>query len=157
MQWQCGVCKNIFPGVAAPEKCPVCGSHQDKFSQYTATQAKETITPSHVNVLGQLQMKEDSLAKVVNIKTEQLGADTYYFRPGQVLAYHQHPDSDQIFIVLSGKGKFYLDDGVENVFDVSTGSMILAPKGVWHQLINTSDDPLVTCQATRLPVSSVGR
>ena len=157
MQWQCGVCKNIFPGEAAPEKCPVCGSSQDKFAQYTAQDALKTLTPNSVNVLKELQLLENSLSKVVNIKTEQLGADTYYFRPGQMLAYHQHPDSDQIFFVISGKGTFYLDNGVEQVFEVTPGSIVLAPKGVWHQLVNTGTDPLVTSQATKLPVTSVSR
>lgn len=47
MQWQCGVCKNIFPVATAPEKCPICGASQDKFSQYTPAQAQATITPTH--------------------------------------------------------------------------------------------------------------
>ena len=112
---------------------------------------------THVNVLEKLQLLDNTLSKVVNIKTEQLGADTYYFNPGQKLAYHQHPDSDQIFFVISGKGKFYLDNGVEQVFDVAPGSIVLAPKGVWHQLVNTGTEPLVTSQATKLPVTSLAR
>ena len=157
MQWKCGVCQNVFPGATAPEKCPICGASQEKFSQYSLAQAQEVITPNHVNVLEKLQLLDSSLSKVVNIKTEQLGADTYYFNPGQVLAYHQHPDSDQIFFVISGKGKFYLDNGVEQVFDVAPGSIVLAPKGVWHQLVNTGTEPLVTSQATKLPVTSLSR
>jgi len=157
MKWQCGVCKNIFPGEKAPEKCPVCNAPQERFSVYTAAQAEETIMPTHVNVLDKLQMQEGNLAKIVNIKTEQIGADTYYFHPGQVLAYHQHPHSDQVFFIISGTGKFYLDDGTEKIFDVSPGTIVLAPKGVWHQLINTGNEPLIASQATKLPVTSLAR
>ncbi|MEW6243486.1 MAG: cupin domain-containing protein [Bacillota bacterium] len=110
-----------------------------------------------VNVLTKLHVQDSGVNKVANMKTDQIGADTYYFSPGQVLAYHQHPESDQLFIVLQGNGKFYLDDGTEEAFDVGPGSIILAPRGVWHQLVNTEETPLVASQVTRLPVSSVSR
>lgn len=155
MQYQCQVCKNVFPEI--PEKCPICNAPKEKFTVFTPAAAKETITPDFVNVLEKLQMQEGAVAKIVNIKTEQLGADTYYFAPGQVLAYHKHPESDQIFFILSGTGKFYLDPGEEKVFDVVPGMIILAPRDVWHQLINTGDVPLVASQVTKLPVTSVPR
>jgi len=111
----------------------------------------------HVNVLTRLFLQDTGVNKVANIKTDQIGLDTYYFSPGQVLAYHQHPESDQLFIVLQGNGRFYLDDGTEAAFDVGPGSIILAPRGVWHQLVNTGETPLVASQVTRLPVSSMSR
>lgn len=109
------------------------------------------------NVLERKEFKEGAVNKMTNIKTEQLGADTYYFRPGQVLAYHQHPESDQIFFILQGEGKFYLDDGRELVIDVNAGSVVLAPAGVWHQLANTGAGELVASQVTKLPATVVQR
>lgn len=108
----------------------------------------------HVDVLDNKEFKEDVVNKQVNIKTEQMTADTYYFKPGQVLKYHKHKGADQIFFVLEGHGKFYLNfeggEG-EKAFDVKPGSIMLAPADTMHQLENTSDkDPLVASQVTKV-------
>jgi len=103
-----------------------------------------------VNVLELPQFREDAVNKVTTLKTEELGADVYYFKPGQVLDFHRHM-SDQIFLVLSGRGKFYLQNGHTQEFDVREGSNILAPKGVWHKLVNTGQEDLVAVQVTKLP------
>ncbi|MDP3058319.1 MAG: cupin domain-containing protein, partial [bacterium] len=79
------------------------------------------------------------------------------FATGQTLAYHRHPEADQVFFVLSGEGQFSTDDGVETVFKVHAGSIIIAPKNVWHKLVAISSDPLVACQVTRLPVTIEAR
>lgn len=111
-----------------------------------------------VNVKDQGAYQDSAVNKVANIKTDQLGADTYYFKPGQVLSYHKHPNSDQIFLIVEGEGKFYLDDGGrEQVIDVKCGSLILAPANVWHQLENTGGKNLVATQVTKLPATGVQR
>jgi len=155
MQYQCQVCKTVLPAI--PEKCPVCGSPREKFLPLTAATSSPTVTPVYVNVLEKLHVSKESLSKIVNYKTEQLGADTYYFGPGQVLAYHKHPESDQIFLILSGSGEFFLDPGEETSIPALPGMMILAPKSVWHKLVNTGAGPLVASQFTRQPVTSVAR
>ena len=92
--------------------------------------------------------------KVANLKTEQLGVDTYYFQPGQVLAYHKHPGSDQVFFFLEGEGKFYLEEnGNEQVINVHPGMVVLAPADVLHKLENTGLGPLVATQCTKLPAT----
>jgi len=105
----------------------------------------------HSNILEKQEYNEGEVNKVGYIKTEQLGADTYYFRPGQVLAYHRHPEGDQIFFVHDGEGEFYLDDGSEEKAAIKAGSMVLAPKNVWHKIVNTGGTSLVVSQATRQP------
>ena len=153
MQYQCQVCKTILATI--PERCPVCGSPKEKFVPLAAS--TPTIAPDYVNVLDKLHLQKESLSKVVNVKTDQLGADTYYFAPGQVLAYHKHPESDQIFLVLSGSGQFFLDAGEEKVIAALPGTMILAPQNVWHKLVNTGEGPLVASQVTKQPVTSIAR
>ncbi|MDA8226993.1 MAG: cupin domain-containing protein [Desulfitobacterium hafniense] len=102
------------------------------------------------NVLQSPQFREDAVNKVTTIKTEELGADVYYFKPGQVLDFHRHL-SDQIFFVLKGEGKFYLKNGHTQEFNLEQGSNILAPKGNWHKLVNTGREDLVAVQVTKLP------
>ncbi len=100
-----------------------------------------------VNVIEKKEFKEGNVNKVAFIKTEQLGHDSYYFRAGQVLAYHRHPEGDQIFFVHEGKGKFYLDNGSEESVELKPGVCVLAPKGVWHKIV--ADGELVVSQVTK--------
>lgn len=112
----------------------------------------------HVNVVDAAEFRDSAVRKVPNIKTDQMGVDTYYFRPGQVLEYHRHPGSDQVFFILQGEGKFYLDDGAQEVScDVKTGSVVLAPAGIWHKLVNTGRSDLIAAQATNLPATVENR
>lgn len=91
----------------------------------------------------------DGGANKVNVFTgEHLTADTYYFNPGQVLAYHRHPAGDQAFVVLQGEGTFFLDNGNESSIDVAPGSLVYVPTGVWHKLANGNAGGLVACQVT---------
>lgn len=109
------------------------------------------------NVLDDATYRDDNVTKVTNLKTGQIGVDTYYFRPGQVLDYHKHPESDQVFFIIEGEGTFYLDDGTETEVGVRSGSVVLAPAGVWHKLVNTGAGNLVATQATHMPATGVQR
>lgn len=101
------------------------------------------------NVSQNKEFKEEGVNKVTYIKTDQIVADTYYFKPGQVLAYHRHPEGDQIFFVHEGKGTFCLDEGKEECLALKPGVVVLAPKGVWHKI--TAATELVVSQSTRQP------
>ncbi|MGE5560930.1 MAG: cupin domain-containing protein [Chloroflexota bacterium] len=108
-----------------------------------------------------------NVAKVQNVRGERLTAETYYFKPGQSLAYHRHPDSEQVFLIFSGEGVFYLDsteqggNTIEQVGETSIrvkeGSVVLAPAGLWHRLDNTGDGDMVVAQISSLPTSSIQR
>lgn len=101
------------------------------------------------DVCASKDFKDDKVAKVTYIKTDQLGQDTYYFKAGQVLDYHRHPQGDQIFFVHEGTGTFYLDDGGESTSGLKPGVVVLAPKNVWHKIVAESE--LVVSQATSQP------
>lgn len=104
-----------------------------------------------VDVLKKGEFKEEGVNKVTYLKTDQVVADTYYFKPGQVLDYHRHPEGDQIFFINDGEGEFYLDNGKEEKVSVKAGMTFLAPKNVWHKLVCTSKSGLVASQVTRQP------
>lgn len=101
------------------------------------------------NVAASGEFKDDAVNKLTFIKTEQLVQDTYYFKPGQVLDYHRHPNGDQVFFVHEGEGTYYLDNGQEATADLKPGVVVLAPKGVWHKIVAKSK--LVVSQATAQP------
>jgi quercetin dioxygenase-like cupin family protein len=101
------------------------------------------------NVSMTKEFKDDAVNKVTYIKTDQIAQDTYYFKAGQVLAYHRHPGGDQLFFVHEGEGTYYLDDGEEETTTLKPGVTVLAPKGVWHKIVASTD--LVVSQATSQP------
>ncbi|MFQ5560230.1 MAG: cupin domain-containing protein [Nitrospinota bacterium] len=105
----------------------------------------------HVNALENREVTEGDPNKVVQMKTDELSGDTYYFSEGQVLEYHRHPTGDQIFFVHEGEGDFFLDPGTEEKVSISPGSIVLAPKNVWHKVVNTGSGILVVSQATKQP------
>ncbi|WP_425803099.1 cupin domain-containing protein [Desulfitobacterium sp. Sab5] len=106
-------------------------------------------------VFDQPQFKDNTVNKVNNFTGEDLTADTYYFKPGQILAYHRHPDGDQIFFILKGQGTFYLDNGTEEQIEVREGSIIYVPKGIYHKL--EANGELVACQATKAGAGNQAR
>ncbi|GMR04651.1 MAG: hypothetical protein BMS9Abin23_0553 [Thermodesulfobacteriota bacterium] len=101
------------------------------------------------NVLETKSFKDDAVAKVSYIKTDALSQDTYYFKAGQVLDYHRHPTGDQVFFVHEGTGTYYIDAGEEESTELKPGSVVLAPKNVWHKIV--ADTELVVSQATHQP------
>ena len=102
-----------------------------------------------VNAVDKKEFSDDAVKKVTHIKTEELAHDTYYFKAGQVLAYHKHPTGDQIFFVHEGTGTFYLDAGTEEEVKLAPGCVVLAPKDVWHKIV--AEGELIVSQATKLP------
>lgn len=109
----------------------------------------------HVNVIVAKDFKGDKVNKVTNMKSDQIAQDTYYFKSGQVLDYHRHPEGDQVFFVHEGQGSFYLDDGEETFVKIGPGSVMLAPRGVWHKIVAETD--LIASQATVQPAGMEAR
>lgn len=101
------------------------------------------------DVLEKKDFKADSVNKVTCVKTDGLAQDTYYFKAGQVLDYHRHPNGDQIFFVHEGTGTYYTDDGKEESAPLKPGIVVLAPKGVWHKVVAKTE--LIVSQATVQP------
>ena len=60
--------------------------------------------------------------------------------PGKGHDRHNHPQSEEILYILSGRGKQMVDDG--EPFDVAAGDTIYIPVGAFHSTINTSWDPM---------------
>ncbi|MHB1654618.1 MAG: cupin domain-containing protein [Desulfitobacteriaceae bacterium] len=107
-------------------------------------------------VFDQPQFSDSGVNKVNNFTGIDLTADTYYFNKDQVLDYHRHPEGDQVFFILKGKGTFYLNNGSEESIPVKEGSIIYIPRGVWHKL-TAEEGEMVACQATKSGAGIEGR
>jgi oxalate decarboxylase/phosphoglucose isomerase-like protein (cupin superfamily) len=61
--------------------------------------------------------------------------------PGMGHDRHNHPGSDEILYILSGRGEQMVDD--EQTFPVGPGQAVFIPKGAFHSTVNTGWEPLV--------------
>lgn len=60
--------------------------------------------------------------------------------PGQGHERHNHPNSEEVLYVLSGKGEQVLNDG--QPFQVRAGDVIYVPMAQFHSTMNTGWEPL---------------
>jgi oxalate decarboxylase/phosphoglucose isomerase-like protein (cupin superfamily) len=60
--------------------------------------------------------------------------------PGQGHERHNHPGSDEILYILSGRGEQMVDDG--EPFPVGPGQGVFIPKGAFHSTVNTGWEPM---------------
>jgi mannose-6-phosphate isomerase-like protein (cupin superfamily) len=91
---------------------------------------------SHVleNANGKIFLKEEMKATGTEISISVLPPKT------DLPVFHSHKQNEETYIVLSGKGKFQVDD---QCFDISEGSSIrVAPNGL-RGMTNSSDEQMV--------------
>ncbi len=79
------------------------------------------------------------IGRVENI-TEQCSVAYIELEPGKEALQHYHPETEEIFYILSGHGKVILNDQHS---EIKTGDCIFVPRGARHQLINTGRNKLV--------------
>jgi oxalate decarboxylase/phosphoglucose isomerase-like protein (cupin superfamily) len=61
--------------------------------------------------------------------------------PGEGHERHNHPGSDEILYILSGRGDQMVDDA--DTFPVGPGQAVFIPKAAFHSTVNTGWEPLV--------------
>jgi mannose-6-phosphate isomerase-like protein (cupin superfamily) len=68
--------------------------------------------------------------------------------PGSMQAVHGHPDSEQVYIIVRGRGVMQVADEME---EVSEGALVFIPPGSAHAIKNTGDEPLIYVSSTSPP------
>lgn len=63
------------------------------------------------------------------------------FPPGEASSLHSHGGSEELDVVLAGRGEVV--DGAGRRQSFGPQDMIFIPKGVEHQHVNTGEEPLV--------------
>jgi mannose-6-phosphate isomerase-like protein (cupin superfamily) len=86
-----------------------------------------------VNLKEMKIFSQEKLKKNALFQTERLLCDLYCLEPGQYQKPHLHHDSDKIYIVLEGEGKFSVG-GEETKLATQMG--VLAPAGMDHGVQN---------------------
>jgi len=68
--------------------------------------------------------------------------------PGSMQAVHGHPDNEQVYVIVRGRGVMQVGAEME---EVGEGTLVFIPPGLAHAIKNTTDDPLVFVSATSPP------
>jgi quercetin dioxygenase-like cupin family protein len=66
----------------------------------------------------------------------------WYIKPGQEISAHLHPNGQDTWTILSGKGEYYLDQ-VGTTKPIVAGDVVIAHTGCVHGVFNNGDEPLV--------------
>jgi mannose-6-phosphate isomerase-like protein (cupin superfamily) len=68
--------------------------------------------------------------------------------PGSMQAVHGHPDNEQVYVIVRGRGVMQVGAEMQ---EVSEGTLVVIPRGAAHAIKNASDEPLVFVSATSPP------
>ena len=75
----------------------------------------------------------------------------WYVKPNQKIMPHQHPNGQDTWTIISGKGEYYLDE-LGTTQPIAAGDIAIAQAGCVHGVFNNGDEPLVfisvVCPAT---------
>ena len=68
--------------------------------------------------------------------------------PGSMQAVHGHPDSEQVYVIVHGRGVMQVGGEMQ---EVGEGTLVFIPPGAAHAIKNVSDEPLVLVSAMSPP------
>ncbi len=87
-----------------------------------------------------IAFSEEKMKKNALFDSPHLFYDTYCLLPGQSQKTHAHEESDKIYYVMSGTGRFTVGDEEQ---DLPQGRAVIARAGQPHGVRNESDHNLV--------------
>lgn len=106
-----------------------------------------------LNVVENPRFEQDKASKIQVVKSDQLNIDALYLRPGQTHGPMRLPERDRSLLVFSGRGELVLQSAAtDQRIELTPGMVAMAPRGVWHAIINTGPDNLVLALASQFPV-----
>jgi mannose-6-phosphate isomerase-like protein (cupin superfamily) len=76
---------------------------------------------------------------------EHLQATVMSIMPGEDIGLEIHPDTDQFFYIMLGRGVAMMGESMDNLdleSPIFAGDAIFVPAGTWHNLANVSRSPL---------------
>ncbi|CAN5700316.1 cupin domain-containing protein [soil metagenome] len=87
-----------------------------------------------------IAFSEEKLQKNSLFDSARLFYDTYCLMPGQAQKVHAHEDSDKVYYVLEGTGRFTVGEEEE---DLGEGHAVIARAGEPHGVRNETEENLV--------------
>ena len=71
--------------------------------------------------------------------------------PGSCQTLHAHPESEQVYVIVRGRGRMDVADEQQ---DVDAGTLVFVPPGATHAIYNPGPDQLMYVSATSPPLPS---
>ena len=100
------------------------------------------ITTRLFNSADFLQPTDQVPIRSVITQAKEQAIIAWYVKPEQEIPAHIHPNGQDTWIILAGKGNYYLDvSGTTQV--ISTGDVVVAHTGEVHGVVNNGDEPLI--------------
>ena len=62
--------------------------------------------------------------------------------PGEAPPLHRHDDTEQVFYVLSGRGRVVIGADEQDMGEIGPGDLVRIPPGTWHRVPCVGDEPL---------------
>ncbi len=88
------------------------------------------------------QPTEGEPVRSVVTESEDAVVVAWYIKPGQEISAHIHPNGQDTWTILSGKGEYYLDEAGTRK-PIIAGDVVIAHIGCVHGVFNNGDEPLV--------------
>ncbi|MDD5687427.1 MAG: cupin domain-containing protein [Elusimicrobia bacterium] len=86
------------------------------------------------------EFSADKFLKKEPLNTDKIIFNTFCFKARQILPFHKHPTTDELFYIVSGVGEFTV--GKESVI-VGPTSTVYGPANIFHGLINSGNEDMV--------------
>ncbi|PKN01447.1 MAG: hypothetical protein CVU77_04935 [Elusimicrobia bacterium HGW-Elusimicrobia-1] len=86
------------------------------------------------------EFAEEKLLKKVPLETDKIVFNNFFLKPGQILPFHKHPATDELFYIVEGAGEFTVGD--EQTAAGPTAA-VYGPAGVYHGVVNSGDKDMV--------------
>jgi len=82
----------------------------------------------------------EKLLKKVPLDTDKIIFNTFFLKPKQLLPFHKHPATDEMFLIVEGTGEFTV--GNEQM-TVGNTSSVYGPAGVFHGVVNSGNKDMI--------------
>jgi quercetin dioxygenase-like cupin family protein len=89
-----------------------------------------------------LQPTDGEPIRSVVIESQDAVIVAWYVKPGQEISPHIHPNGQDTWTILSGKGEYYLDR-VGTKRSIVAGDIVVAYQGCIHGVVNNGKEPLI--------------
>lgn len=88
------------------------------------------------------QPTDNEPVRSVITESKEATVVAWYIKPGQQICAHIHPNGQDTWTILQGRGEYYLDE-TGNTQSIVAGDIVLAHTGSVHGVFNNGDEPLV--------------
>lgn len=98
---------------------------------FSTRETKRYRFPTHANLL-------------VMDRAEAVASEAFItvMEPGESPPLHQHPDTEQVFYVLSGRGRLEIGPDARDMGPLEPGDLVRIPPGTLHRVPCVGDEPL---------------